>query len=235
MAQVQRTTGLNGRAVTAYPLWNDLAPRFSGTRDCFAAYLALEAAEVVEGEKPGNLVNLVNRTRRCGLNPYRIWKTHGAALLSGSGLKVRELKDSGEALLVYLYREDLLQELLQMKAVTVILGKLGYKRPADPEQTLCQLGARTRADAFPHEIGIFLGYPLKDVLAFMGRIPLAYACQGPWKIFGDPRRSLELADRFRECRSRMAERLYSCHDPAQCLMARAVCRPMAAQGTGGNC
>ena len=76
---------------------------------------------------------------------------------------------------------------------------------------------RVQANDFPHEIGIFLGYPLKDVLAFMGQVRLAFSCQGPWKIYGKPDQSLELADRYRHCRCRMAVRLQECTDPAECL------------------
>lgn len=219
--------------VTPYPLWSDLAARFNGHRDCFAAYLALEGAEVIEGEKPGNLINLVNRTRNCGLNPYRLWLAHGEALLVGSGLKAMAMANRGDSLLLYLYREDLLQELLGRKAVSIILKKQGYSDCNDLGQILAQLGARTRKGEFPHEIGIFLGYPLKDVLAFMGKVRLSFACQGPWKIFGDPRGSLELADRFRECRFRMANRLCSCSEPVQCLTARTTCGTISPAGQAG--
>lgn len=205
-----------------YPMWQDLAGEFAGQMECFAAYLALEGAEVVEGEKPGNLVNLVNRTRQCGLNPYRLWRKYGAALLAGTGMGAMEMIDRHDSLLLYIYREDLLRQLLEKKAAGIILGKLGYDAPDDLQQTLRQLGMRIHNDSFPHEIGIFLGYPLKDVLAFMGRIRLTFSCQGPWKIYGDPRASLELANRFRECRCRMASRLCSSSDPASCLKIRNI-------------
>ena len=42
------------------------------------------------------------------MNPYRLWREHGQALLAGTGLKAMELTDRGEALLLYIYREDLL-------------------------------------------------------------------------------------------------------------------------------
>ena len=37
------------------PTWHQLAPRFAGERECMAAFLALETAEVLEGVKPANL------------------------------------------------------------------------------------------------------------------------------------------------------------------------------------
>jgi hypothetical protein len=98
-----------------------------------------------------------------------------------------------------------------------MLARRGYREPANLAATLAQLQGRVRAASFPHEIGIFLGYPLKDVLAFMGEIDLPFACQGPWKIYGNPRQSLELAACYRQCRCRMALRLTACGDPAECL------------------
>jgi hypothetical protein len=213
------------QATSPYPQWYELAGNFRGQRECFAAYLALEGAEVVEGEKPGNLINLVNRTRHCGLNPYRLWQEHGALLLAGTGLQALAMVDRGDSLLLYIYRADLLRQLLDRKAVAIILRRQGYDSGGDYRSTLDQLARRVRVGGFPHEIGIFLGYPLKDVLAFMGQVRLAFSCQGPWKIYGDPRASLELVDRFRECRCRMAGRLSATSAPASCLHVR--CPPRA--------
>jgi hypothetical protein len=79
------------------------------------------------------------------------------------------------------------------------------------------LASRFAGRAFPHEIGVFLGYPLKDVAAFMGWVRIPFACQGPWKIYGDPRESLRLAETFRCCRRSMAQRLTCCASPLDCL------------------
>lgn len=207
------------------PQWSVLAANFTETRDCFAAYLAMEGAEVVEGEKPGNLINLINRDRSCGLNPYRLWKELGGSLLAGTGLQALEMEDRGNSLLLYIYRSDLLRELLQKRAVSIILGRQGYLQAEDPRRALQQLRERVRGGDFPHEIGIFLGYPLKDVLAFMGQIRLVFSCQGPWKIYGDPASSLELVCRYRQCRQRMADRLTSTDDPGSCLRAKNLSGP----------
>jgi hypothetical protein len=207
---------------TPPPHWFDLAAHFNETRDCFAAYLAMEVAEVVEGEKPGNLVNLVDRDRICGLNPYRLWKELGTSLLAGTGLQAMAMADRGDSLLLYLYRSDLLSELLQKRSVGIILERQGYLQPADLQAALQQLRNRVQDGAFPHEIGIFLGYPLKDVLGFMGEIRLTFSSQGPWKIYGDPAPSQEVACRYRQCRWRMADRLTATDDPACCLRARNI-------------
>ncbi len=38
-------------------------------------------------------------------------------------------------------------------------------------------------DAFPHEIGCFLGYPAEDVLGFIRKEECKY--RGIWKVYGD--------------------------------------------------
>lgn len=203
------------------PDWQELSRRFPDDRDCLASFLVLETAEVLEGAKPGNLVNITNRYRPCGRNLYSLWKKYGSGLLRESGLEVRELADRGSSVLLFLYRSDQLRSLLARKSVSVILRKAGYTEPADPEKTLTELESRLSGDCFPHEIGVFLGYPLKDVIGFMGWARLSYACQGPWKIFGDPSESLRLAEVHRECRCRMSQQLTSGCNPRDCLRIKA--------------
>ncbi len=200
-----------------HPYWRALSARFPGERECLASFLALESAEVIAGVKPGNVVNVANRKRPCGRNPYKLWHTHGATLLADTDLEARILDDRGSSLLLYLYRRDLLQDVLDRKSVAAVLDKCRYREPASISVSLTQLQERIATGKFPHEIGIFLGYPLKDVLAFMGYIDLPFACQRLWKIYGKPEQSLELADRYRQCRCTMAKRLQGCADPESFL------------------
>jgi hypothetical protein len=199
------------------PIWHDLAGRFADERECLASFLALEAAEVLDGEKPANLVNVANRRLACGRNLYRMWRRHGDILLGQGELAVRELADRGDSLLLLLYRPQSLAALLARPNVAGFLRKAGYTEPADPQTSLAELQSRISAEGFPHEIGVFLGYPLKDVAGFMGWAPLPFTCQGPWKIYGDPTGSLGLAESFRQSRCRMARRLARCATPVDCL------------------
>ena len=197
--------------------WSELSPRFAGDRECLASFLALEAAEVLQDAKPANLIGIVNRRRACGRNPYRLWKALGSGLLAESGLAARELADRKDSLLLLVYSPSSVASLLQRPDARAVLRKAGYGDHADPEPFLDELASRIRAGRFPHEIGVLLGYPLKDVAAFMGLVSLPFACQGPWKIYGDPRKSLCLAETFRTCRALMAEQLTSCATPFDCL------------------
>lgn len=199
------------------PVWHDLAERFAEPRECLASFLALEAAEVLAGEKPANLIGIANRSRACGRNLYILWKQWGAMVLGKSGLGVRELSDRGDSLLLLIYRPETLEALLRRPSASAVLARAGYGTASGLDEVLRELSARIAGHGFPHEIGVFLGYPLKDVLAFMGLVRIPFVCQGPWKIFGDPRESLRLAEVFRCCRARMAERLNSCASALDCL------------------
>ena len=213
--------GARGSALRR-PGWQDFSGRYPQDRDCLASFLALELAEVLQGAKPANLVCLANKRRSCGRNLYLLWQEHGEELLRESGLEVRVLADRGSSLLLLLYCPLALGALLERKSVQVILGKAGYPQTADPERVLAELERRTAGEGFPHEIGVFLGYPLKDVVGFMGWARLSFTCQGPWKIFGDPSESLRLAEAHRECRCRISSQLASGCNPQECLRGAAA-------------
>lgn len=204
------------------PHWQSIGARFPAERDCLASFLAFECAEILAGVKPANLINLVDRPHPCGRNFYQLWHKCGAELLAGGGLVGQVLVDRGDSLLLLVHAPRLLEELLALPSVRAMLRRVGYRDLDQPAAILDQLRGRCRGgDGFPHEIGIFLGYPLKDVAAFLGWIPLPLVAQGPWKIYGQPGKSLLLAATHRRCRNRMARRLAGCLRPEECFYATA--------------
>jgi len=124
-------------------------------------------------------------------------------------LSVREVGKASGYIQLLFYIADDFGRFLERRDVSTLLAKAGYQAPFNTEQALNQQEERMKAETFPHEIDLFLGYPLKDVAAFMGWIRLPFACQGPWKMFGNPRASLGLAEIFLNCRQIMADRLTS--------------------------
>jgi hypothetical protein len=52
---------------------------------------------------------------------------------------------------------------------------------------------------FPHEIGLFLGYPPEDVRGFMEHRGCGCKCVGCWKVYGDVQRAAELFARYQQC------------------------------------
>lgn len=199
------------------PLWQSVSRRFPQGKDCLASFLAYETAELLDGVKPANLVNISDRPQPCGRNLFRLWMTHGEELLQTTGLALNILRQTSDNLLLFIYRPDLLKDLVAKPPVQALLRQAGYPQTTETERLLTELESHLGDDAFPHEIGIFLGYPPKDVAAFMGLVHLPFACQGPWKIFGRPDKSLRVAESHRASRSRMIRLLATASSASACL------------------
>jgi hypothetical protein len=198
--------------------WLDLAPYFPENRSCLAAFLALETAEVLAGMKPANLIRINNRRKPCGRNLYHLWHAFGASLLRNSALKVLTLQNTKDAELLLFYAPNLLKRQLRKQGVPNFLKTQGYPCSTNLQKTLQELQRRFLLNAdLPHEIGIFLGYPLKDVAGFINRENQPSTGGKLWRFYGDPAPSLALCNRFAACRNRMAERLQSSGNPLMLL------------------
>ncbi|MDU0459421.1 MAG: DUF3793 family protein [Geobacteraceae bacterium] len=193
------------------PSPQQIIERYSNPLDCLTAHLMLECSEVMAGIKPANLVSIVNRTRPCGRNLYHLWQSHHRELSKRiANLSFTVLKDKPQAMLLLCYDNYRLERQLAHAGIRVLLKKAGYACESSCDGLVAELQRRiTGNDSFPHEIGLFIGYPAKDVAAFMGLVKLPFACQGPWKIYGNPAQSLDLAEQYRCCRQRMNSLLAS--------------------------
>ena len=90
----------------------------------------------------------------------------------------------GRALL-YLYRPGRLQSDMGHALARQLLRERGYD-PQDSGRCVVQLMRRLRAgEEFPHEIGLFLGYPPEDVRGFIDHGARDCKCVGCWKVYGD--------------------------------------------------
>lgn len=193
---------------TTRPTWQAMTWKFPNERDCLASFVVLEAAEVLEGAKPANLVQLRNRRQPCGRNLHLLWSSYGDELLSKSPLSVLTLRQKESGDLMLFFSPKLLQKHLQHFQTSAFLKRLGYRDPSNLEVTLSELQRRFHSGPeLPHEIGIFLGYPLKDVAGFMGCSNKPCTACRLWRIYGDPAPSLALSDRYTACRRGMAARL----------------------------
>ena len=52
---------------------------------------------------------------------------------------------------------------------------------------------------FPHEVGLFLGYPPEDVKGFIDHRANGFKCAGLWKVYGDEKKARSLFEKYRKC------------------------------------
>ena len=122
-----------------------------------------------------------------------------------AGGQGEELLGSVEDLLGSLDTEEL-EKYLKEPGVYELIQKYGYTDMC-LDRVLEHLTDRIRQFArrgmgFPHEIGVFLGYPLNDVKGFIENAGKKYLMIGYWKVYSDPagaRMVFKKYDRAKDC------------------------------------
>lgn len=120
-------------------------------------------------------------------------------ILNKKGLYVEVLKTGPIRALVYVYRKERLQRDLKKPGVLSLLMRYGYKSN-ELQECLEHLKLRLReTDCFPHEIGLFLDYPLLDVIGFIEQGGKNCKCCGIWKVYSNECETQQLFERFKKC------------------------------------
>jgi hypothetical protein len=118
--------------------------------------------------------------------------------LSGKGIRVLPMRVDDKRVLFYVYRPNMLKKDIKNKAAEEILSERGYEcdKPGlcvtRLKKMLCE------SDNFPHEIGLFLGYPPDDVIGFIKK-DKECKMTGYWKVYGDVNKAEKLFKKYRKC------------------------------------
>ena len=146
------------------------------------------------GIKTGNLFSL--RTEDRDITPEIRALNH---ILVKKGLRLLPLRKDEKRTLIYLYRPEMLREDLAYPEAASILSEKGYPC-GNPNFCVVALIRHLVSDeSFPHEIGLFLGYPPSDVRSFMCSPLKGFRCVGCWKAYGDPDEAEKTFARFKRC------------------------------------
>ena len=186
----------------------------------FAEAFVRLASGVIAGAKPAAIFGLPLRAYRKGR--WRQMVRHAldevlrtyAAALPRYGVRLSVLYRTDSRVFLLAWRPDQIGEVIADPACLQILREAGYRGEATDElvgelrrRMVAYYRRSERAAAtFPHEIGVFLGYPAEDVRGFMDGKPAT--CRGPWIAYGDERvarrRFAALVAQERRCRTRYA-------------------------------
>lgn len=120
--------------------------------------------------------------------------------LEKKGLLLTELRRRGDFALLYVCRKSHLQRDLEREDIQAFLKYYGYEH-ANLETALKRLKMRlAESQDFPHEIGVFLGYPLEDVVGFIENGGKNCKCSGIWKVYSDESEARRLFAAFLQCK-----------------------------------
>lgn len=102
--------------------------------------------------------------------------------------------------LILVYRKEVLKKQLCKIENKKYLTKIGYPVNKGFDAILDHLKSQLyKTDFFPHEIGLFLGYPLEDVLGFMAHEGKNYKTCGYWKVYSDVEKAENLFKNYDKC------------------------------------
>ncbi len=120
-------------------------------------------------------------------------------LLNPRGVVLTVLNQNKNRTLIYVYRPKRLGNDLISPDVQTFLSSMQYDC-SSIELCLKKLVSRIRnCVSFPHEIGLFLGYPLHDVIGFIENCGQNCKCCGLWKVYCDECQTMKMFDKFKKC------------------------------------
>ena len=121
------------------------------------------------------------------------------SIIRDKGLRAVLVRKRTNTALVYVYRPDYLARDLNDPIAKEILREKGYAC-RNPSNCLKQLIQHFMKDeAFPHEIGLFLGYPPSDVKCFMESPWKGVQCRGCWKAYSNKEEAEKTFSLYRKC------------------------------------
>jgi len=122
-------------------------------------------------------------------------------IMNSKGIYIELLKSTGDFYLIYVYRKSHLQKAIGDRHVQDFLAAYGYGTDCDLKDYFEALKTRlTSKQEFPHEIGVFLGYPLEDVKAFIDTKGDHCILCGDWKVYHDEETARCLFCKYRHCK-----------------------------------
>lgn len=159
------------------------------------ASLIKNCAPTLAGIKTGSLFTCPCEDEK----QLRSWIRQTNNILVPKGLRVLPLRFSEKRALIYIYRPSKLSADLSGSQASELLCSQGY-RPGSCENCVVQLADKLRRQqGFPHEIGLFLGYPVEDVKGFMECGPQCCKMSGCWKVYGDETAAKKRFDQYKKC------------------------------------
>jgi hypothetical protein len=171
--------------------WNNAMNWGNGLPDELKRIIINHLSPVLMGFKPAALFAV--QPRACG----------PLADLLPPRLSLLVLREGENGPLVIVFDREKLEKTIAAKTAGAVLSGLGYPAGAPVLAALTHLRKQFACNTFPHEVGLFLGYPAEDVLGFVEHKGRNYKLCGYWKVYGDVERAKLCFRQYDACRNRI--------------------------------
>ena len=163
--------------------------------------LALQCAPVISGIKISNLLTIPAKSLR-----------ELSVVLKKTELSFRILYPGRERLVILIFRETKLREYLAREEIMAFIYKCGYETsdiskifPLFVKRYMRYMELK---QDFPHELGLFLGYPIEDVEGFIKENGKNYLYSGYWKVYKDTELKIRLFKDYERVQTEIVRLLY---------------------------
>ncbi len=179
----------------------------------FEQKLAFHAAPTLLGIKASNMLSMNSSELDVNANIRRF-----NAKADKKGLEIKVLCDCGKKALMLVYNRKLLEKRFSDPEVRKFMAEYGYREDMSLDECIERLSKRIGGCGdFPHEVGIFLDYPLEDVIGFIENNGANYKLCGCHKVYGDEVKAARTFSNYLKCRNFLCAKLSTGADIYQAL------------------
>jgi hypothetical protein len=155
--------------------------------------LALQCAPIITGLKISNLLIIQNEN-------FAIVKD----IFDNTKIKYLVLLITENKTTLLLYKEDKLDLFLSEKRVRKLMNRIGYSK-CNLKYMLTLFQRRyecywKKGGEFPHEMGLFLGYPIEDVFGFIKNRGKNFLYAGYWKVYDNLQDKVKLFEKYEQAK-----------------------------------
>lgn len=147
-------------------------------------------------------------------------------ILQYSDVEYRILSVKEEKATILLFRREELEKYFADEGVQMLLQRLGYREESLPALLFCfqkrYIAYQKKKEAFPHEMGIFLGYPVEDVTGFIRHQGKAFLYNGYWKVYESPQKKAFLFQQFDRAQKILVEHISKGGRLRECILQNAA-------------
>ena len=186
----------------------------------FESMVGTHCSPVLMGLKPSNLVSF-SKEKVPAVPELAQFYTEK---LKEEGIRMEIICSCKKHYLLLVYLPDMLEEYLSDKEARKIMKKDGYPENGTLEEMIAHLKKRyAMKQEFPHEIGVFLGYPLEDVKGFQKYKGSGCKMSGYWKVYGDEDAARTTFEQFDKCREFIGQQIRAGYSIDQVVGMKHLC------------
>lgn len=167
-------------------------------------------APTLKKQKTASLINFTNNVR--GLNV--LWERYKYKVKRKLNINFFELKKNENSIVVLFYNDEMLESSIKDKRNIKFLKRFGYNDCVNVYECLCLLSRRYQSMC-PHEIGVFLGYPIEDVIAFIDCPNVKCKLIGYWKVYYNEERAKAIFNNYDLIKQNITELILKGYKPTE--------------------